>query len=47
MAFHFATDTFNIGIIRTILISLAALTVPHMVLIDASVAFKKKFKPAK
>ena len=46
MAFHFATDIFNIGIIRTTLISLAALTLPHMVLINASVGLKK-FKPAK
>jgi len=46
MAFHFAPDAFNVGIIRTAIISLAALTVPHMVLIDASVGLKK-FKPAK
>jgi len=46
MAFHFATDIFNIGIIRTTLISLAALTLPHMVLINATVGLKE-FKPAK
>jgi len=46
MAFHFATDTFDIGIIRATFISLAALTVPHMLLIDSYKGLEK-FNPAK
>jgi hypothetical protein len=34
-AFHFANNSFDIGIIRATFISLAALTVPHMLLIDS------------
>ena len=41
MAFHFTTDTFDIGIIRATFISLAALTVPHMLLIDSYKGLEK------
>tara|TARA_Y100000766_G_C18650800_1_gene480314 strand:- start:164 stop:721 length:558 start_codon:yes stop_codon:yes gene_type:complete len=34
-AFHFANNSFDIGIIRATFIGLAALTVPHMLLIDS------------
>jgi len=34
-AFHFTNNPFDIGIIRATFIGLAALTVPHMLLIDS------------
>ena len=33
-AFHFTNNSFDIGIIRATFIGLAALTIPHMLLID-------------
>ena len=40
-AFHFADETFDIGIIKATFISLAALTVPHMLLIDTYKGLKR------
>ncbi|MDC0158387.1 Brp/Blh family beta-carotene 15,15'-dioxygenase [Rhodospirillaceae bacterium] len=40
-AFHFSSETFDIGIIKATFISLAALTVPHMLLIDSYKGLKR------
>ena len=43
---YFANETFDIGIIKATFISLAALTVPHMLLIDSYKGLEK-FNSAK
>jgi len=40
-AFHFSNQTFDVGIIKATFISLAALTVPHMLLIDSYKGLKR------
>ena len=40
-AFHFSNETFDVGIIKATFISLAALTVPHMLLIDSYKGLKR------